>query len=110
MIGNVCGDILEAVERIQRYASRGRAAFDDDELIQTWVVHNLQVIGEAARAITETTKSQRPEVPWRKVVGMRHILVHGYFEIDSDVVWVVVERDLARLTAAVEALLADPRI
>ena len=56
-------DILEAIERIEKYASRGREAFDADELIQTWVLYHLQIVGEAVRAISPTTKEISDEVP-----------------------------------------------
>jgi uncharacterized protein with HEPN domain len=46
------GDILEAIERIDKYAGQGREALHDDELIQTWVVHHLMIIGEACRALS----------------------------------------------------------
>ena len=84
-------DILEAIERIEKYASRGRDAFDADELIQTWVLHHLQIVGEAVRAISPTTKENSDEVPWSKIIGMRNILVHNYFAIDKDLVWSVIE-------------------
>lgn len=93
------GDILEAIERIERYSVRGRTAFDADELIQNWIVRHLQVIGEAARALTPNFRSRHSEIPWTEVIGMRTILVHRYFDIDPEVVWAVVERDLPRLKA-----------
>ena len=52
------------------------AAFDQDELIQTWVVHHLQIIGEASRGISQSFRDQYPTIPWTKIVGMRNILVH----------------------------------
>lgn len=55
-------DIQEAIERIEKYATRGRDAFEHDELIQTWILHNLQILGEAARAISAVLKQQHPEV------------------------------------------------
>jgi uncharacterized protein with HEPN domain len=87
-------DIVRAIEAILRYARRGRAAFAADELLQTWVVHHLEIIGEAARAIPEDVRAKALDVPWTKIVGMRNILVHGCFDIDADVVWEVVARDL----------------
>ena len=97
-------DILEAIQRIERYAAGGRAAFEADELLQVWIVYHLQVIGEAVRLLSETTRAQQPDVPWAPIVGMRHILVHEYFGIDRNLVWAVVERDLPALKAAVQAL------
>ena len=99
-------DILEAIERVERYASRGRSAFQQDELIQTWILRHLQIIGEAARAVPETVRAVAPEIPWSKITGMRHVLVHDYFGIDLDLVWNAVERDLPELKAAATRVLA----
>jgi uncharacterized protein with HEPN domain len=67
-------DILEAIERIDRYAVRGREAFEHDELIQNWITHQLQIIGEAAARITADLRENHPEVPWRQIIGMRNVL------------------------------------
>ena len=95
-------DILRAIRAIERHTSAGRAAFDADELVQTWVIHHLEIIGEAARGVSPDVKTLTPEVPWARVVGMRNTLIHGYFEIDSELVWAVVVRDLFALRVAVE--------
>jgi len=76
-------DIAEAIERIEKYASKGREAFEGDELIQSWIVHHLQMTGEAARAISSELKDEHSEMPWQQIVGMRNILVHRYFEVDT---------------------------
>ncbi|MGZ5443096.1 MAG: HepT-like ribonuclease domain-containing protein [Thermoanaerobaculia bacterium] len=98
-------DILEAIERIERYASRGREAFFHDELVQTWVIRHLQIIGEAARAIPEDVRAVAADIPWPKITGMRHILVHDYFGIDLELVWAVVQDELAPLQDGVRRLL-----
>ena len=100
-------DILEAIERIEKYASKGRPAFEDDELIQTWVLHHLQLIGEATRALSSEVKQAHSEAPWAQIAGMRNILVHQYFGIDTSAVWNVVEGDLPALKQQVEAILAE---
>ncbi len=69
-------DILLAVDHVQRYLSLGRAQFDADELVQVWMVHHLQLIGEAARSLSDECRAGMPGVPWPTVVGMRHALVH----------------------------------
>ncbi|BDA70973.1 nucleotidyltransferase [Calothrix sp. PCC 7716] len=96
-------DILEAIERIDRYAVQGREAFEENELIQTWFIQHLQIIGEAARALSAEIREQNPEVPWSQMIGMRNVLTHNYFEIDLDVVWLVVERELPKLKPQIEA-------
>ncbi|HPE49961.1 MAG TPA: DUF86 domain-containing protein [Methanothrix soehngenii] len=101
-------DIAEAIERIEKYASKGREAFEDDELIQNWILHHLQVIGEAARAISDELKNEHDEMPWQQIVGMRHILVHRYFEVDTDLIWSVVEDDVPALKQQIELILKDP--
>lgn len=101
-------DIAEAIERIERYASKGREAFEDDELIQNWIIHHLQVIGEAARAISDELKDGHDEMPWQQIVGMRHILVHRYFEVDTDLIWSVVEDDVPVLKQQIDLILKEP--
>jgi len=94
-------DILEAIERIEKYTTRGRSAYDEDELIQTWVLHHLQIIGEAVRALSPETTSQSDEIEWSKIIGMRNILVHNYFSIDTDIVWAVIENELHILKSVI---------
>jgi uncharacterized protein with HEPN domain len=103
-------DILEAIEHIERYALQGRGAFERDELIQNWIVRHLQIIGEAARATPQEIRAMAPDVPWSQVIGMRHILVHDYFRIDTEIVWNVVENDLQGLKRSLQRLLEESDI
>lgn len=98
---------MEAIARIERYASQGRAAFETDELIQVWMVSHIQITGEASNALSPELWARHPKVPWRQIIGMRHILVHNYFEVDLDIVWATLERDLPPLKRTVEAILAE---
>lgn len=100
-------DIAESIDNIKKYLSRGHDAFYQDELLQTWVVRNLQIAGEAANRISTDTRNKYKFMPWEKMIGMRHILVHGYFEIDLDVVWSVLENDLAELDAGIQKTIKD---
>lgn len=98
-------DILWAITQIERYVLQGRAMFDRDELVQTWVVHHLQIIGEAASKVTDGLQELHPEIPWPQIIAMRNILVHGYFGLDLEEVWSAVERDLPDLKRKVEGIL-----
>jgi uncharacterized protein with HEPN domain len=98
-------DVQEAIARIERYAAKGREAFEQDELIQTWIVHHLQIIGEAARGLSDLTRDANQQVPWNQIIGMRNILVHHYFGIDVPVVWSVVENHLQSLKTNVQQIL-----
>ena len=100
-------DVLEAIERVERYAQRGKAAFEEDELIQNWMLRHLEVIGEACRGVSETLKREHPEIPWSEIVGMRNILAHRYFGIDLEVVWAAIAGDVPRLKRQAWALLAE---
>ena len=77
-------DALEAIERVERSAEDGKTAFFKDEYRQVWMIHHIQIIGEAVRAVSDQLVKLSPQYPWAKVVGMRNILVHDYFGIDLD--------------------------
>jgi uncharacterized protein with HEPN domain len=100
-------DILEAIERIEPYAVRGEEAFRADELIQNWMKSHLQVIGEAARSLSQQARDGAPEIPWSYIIGMRHILVHEYFAIDLDIVWRVISLDLPKLKEMIKKLVRE---
>lgn len=100
-------DIQQAIERIERYAVRGREAFEQDELIQNWMLSHIQVIGEASNAISAELRAQYPRVPWRAIIGIRHLLVHHYFGIDLDIVWNVVKHNLPDLKRTIAAMLDE---
>jgi uncharacterized protein with HEPN domain len=97
--------MLEAIAAIERHLYRGKLAFEEDELLQGWFVRNLQIIGEAARALPEDVRALAPEIEWPKIVGMRNVLVHGYFDIDTDIVWEAASRDALSLKPRIERLL-----
>jgi uncharacterized protein with HEPN domain len=98
-------EALEAIERVEKYSAKGRSAFDSDELIQTWIVHHLQILAEALTRTDESTRRQHEAIPWDKIRGMRNILVHEYFGIDKRLVWAVVESDLPELKEQLDSLL-----
>ncbi len=97
-------DILDSIERIEKYALKGKLSFEQDELIQNWFVRNLQIIGEASRKLSSDVHNNNPQIPWRKIIGMRNILVHDYFEIDLEAVWMVIENDLSDLKNSIKEL------
>lgn len=102
-------DVLEALDRIRQQTPAGRAAFDAEPLVQVWVVHHLEIVGEACRALSAELRGRHPEVPWSAIIGMRNILIHDYFGLDLDEVWVVVERDVPALRVQVLAVIEAER-
>ena len=100
-------DIKEAIENIKKYSAKGRCTFEKEELVQNWIIHHLQIIGEAAAKISDDFQEQHPDIPWLKIIGMRNILVHDYFRIDINAVWAVVENDIPQLEQQIELFLQE---
>ena len=99
-------DVLEAIERIDRYAARGRETLGNEELLQTWVVHHLMILGEACRGLSADFRARHPDEVWVLAAGLRNVIVHEYFGVDLDVVWNVIEHDLPGLKRKIEKILA----
>ena len=88
-------DIWEAVEKIERYVSGlDHDAFVQDEKTVDSVVRNLEIIGEAANRLTQNFKTQQSEIEWPKIIGLRHRIVHDYFNVDVEIVWQIIQEDL----------------
>lgn len=101
-------DIANAIDAIGRYAVRGRDAFFRDELIQTWMLHHLEIIGEALRAMTDEFQTRfRTHLDWSGWVGLRTILAHHYFRVDAELVWSTIERDIPRLKESIARIRTD---
>jgi uncharacterized protein with HEPN domain len=80
-------DVLAAIDRSRRYVQDDRTRFDTDELLQSAVLHWIEIIGEAARGVSDKVRTAHPEVPWRVITDMPNRVSYGYFDIDLDVVW-----------------------
>lgn len=99
-------DILGAIAQIQEYTiSMSYEDFTRDRKTQDAVVRNLEVIGEAAGRLPENIHAAAPEIEWRKIVGLRNVLIHEYFGISLPVVWDVVQNKLGALEVACKRLL-----
>ena len=102
--GLYLADIRYAVERILRYTSGGRGEFFEDPMRQDAVIRNLEVMGEAVRRISDTTRDAHPEVSWRQIAAIRHRALQGYFSVDLEIVWEIVATELPRLREALRGL------
>ncbi len=100
------GDILEAVSKIEKY-TKGftRSKFHKNSLVADAVVKNLEIIGEASKRIPANVKHQIPGIEWKKIVGLRNILIHEYSGIDKDIVWDIIENKLPTLKAHLSRVL-----
>lgn len=98
--------IAEAIATIQDYVSTGKDEFFfAKRMIQDAVIRNLEIIGEAVKNISPVTRQGAPEVRWQKIAGLRDVLIHDYFGVDLESVWLVVENRLPPLALHVASLL-----
>ncbi|MEN6517973.1 MAG: HepT-like ribonuclease domain-containing protein [Methanospirillum sp.] len=98
-------DIIEAIGKIRERLPPAPEELMESELLQVWVIHHLQVIGEAANNLSPALIAAHPEIPWQRVIGLRHVLVHRYFGVDLAIVWQLATDDLPALEASVRAIL-----
>ncbi|MBI4083659.1 MAG: DUF86 domain-containing protein [Candidatus Lambdaproteobacteria bacterium] len=97
-----------AREALGFVAGRERSALDDNRKLTLALVKSVEIIGEAARNVSDATRAGLPEIPWLDITGMRHRLVHAYFDIRLDVVWNTVTQNLPPLIAELERILEAP--
>ncbi len=101
-------DIVEASDRVLRYTEgRDLRAFTADEMAYDAVLRNLQIIGEAAKAIPADVRAGHPEVDWRGMAGLRDVLTHAYFGLDNETLWDVVVTKVPRLRRQIHDVLDE---
>jgi uncharacterized protein with HEPN domain len=101
-------DMLLAARKVLEFTQEvDWEQFSGDELVQNAVMRQIQIIGEAARSVSPEYQSERAQVPWAEIIGMRNRLVHEYFRILPRRVWDVVEKDIPRLIQVLEPLVPD---
>lgn len=99
--------ILQAIVRIERFTSGGRDAFFADDMIQSAVIRQLEIVGEAVRNISEELKARESSIPWRNIAGTRDRLIHGYFSVKLEIVWNVIAGELPLLKQQVQRLVTQ---
>jgi uncharacterized protein with HEPN domain len=99
-------DILACLEKILRIVSgRSLADFSQDDLLADAVIRNLEVIGEAVKHLPTRIRRRHREIGWKKIAGLRDILIHEYFAIDYDILWDVVTREVPELRGQILAVI-----
>jgi len=101
-------DILEATSRIRLYAAGlSLEELREDTRTLDAVVRNLEVIGEAVKKVPAEVRRREPEVEWKRIAGLRDILIHEYFGIDLEIIWDVVQNKIPLLEQQVRRLLSE---
>ena len=100
--------ILEQIDNTQCFTSgKSLSDLDNDLLLRYAVVKCLEIIGEAAYMLTNEFKEAHPETPWRQIINMRHVLVHGYYNITMPIVWTIINTDLPALRPQIEQYIEE---
>jgi len=100
--------MIDAAESIAQFLTgRIRSDLDSDRMLLFAIVRAIEIVGEAASKVTNETRVAEPSIPWTAIVSMRNRLIHGYFDIDTDLVWKTVTEEIPGLRRALKALVAQ---
>jgi uncharacterized protein with HEPN domain len=101
-------DILEAIGKVGRYTvGLSQEAFSGDERTLDAVVRNLEIIGEAIKKVPGKIRAKHSEVEWKRIAGLRDILIHEYFGIDVDIIWDIIQNKLPVLEKQLNQILSE---
>ena len=96
-------DILDSIKKIQTYTKGvSKDKFTKNSLIVDAVARNLEIIGEASKRVPSDIKKQIPDIPWKKIVGLRNMLIHEYSGIDKEIIWDILENKLDVLASSLK--------
>lgn len=102
------GDILQAIEKVERYVENMTwAKFKQNDLVIDAVVRNFEIIGEASKSIPQSVQKSYPDIPWKEMKGMRDILIHEYFGVDTKILWHAAKHNLPALQKQLKSLLLN---
>lgn len=98
--------ILDAAHKAISFTeNRSKTDLDEDDMLLLSLTRLLEIIGEAANGVSESFREEHKDIPWKKMIGMRNRLIHGYFDIDPDIVWETVRTDLPPLVLKLEKII-----
>lgn len=89
--------ILEAIDKTQDFTAEGRDVFYETVMIQDAVMRNIEIIGEISKRVSDELKLKSGDIPWKKMAGIRDVLIHDYDSIDMSIVWNVVSNELPKI-------------
>jgi len=98
--------IIEAIDNIFEFVeNKTFEIYKNDKILRFAVIKNLEIIGEAAYLLTKEFKANNTNIEWNEMIGMRHILVHGYYQIKDEIIWATIETELSSLKEKITTLL-----
>ncbi|MBW1918569.1 MAG: DUF86 domain-containing protein [Deltaproteobacteria bacterium] len=97
--------MLEATQKMLEFTKdRTRCSLDEDEMLTLALLRLLEILGEAAKGVSSELRQTYPQIPWKQLAGTRDRLIHGYFDVDLDIIWTIISRDLPPLLAELEKI------
>jgi len=100
--------MLDRIDKVRRYLDGyDYEMFLNDEVMIDAIVRNIEVIGEAANNLAREFRSRSPQVEWRKIIGTRNRIIHGYALVDMEVIWGIAKNDLPILASEIEKMLKE---
>lgn len=100
-------DITEAIELVRAHSVANRDEYERDEVKRWFFLKQIEIVGEASWKLSARLKECHPEIPWKRIAGMRHILVHDYWSVDWDLLWQILEEEIEPLRLQVQKILHD---
>ena len=97
--------LAAAKEAIEFAAGKKRKDLDKDRIRTLAIIKSIEIIGEAASNVNDEFKNKNPDIPWNDIVNMRHRLIHAYFDVNLDIVWQTIKKDLPELIESLEKIL-----
>jgi uncharacterized protein with HEPN domain len=102
--------ILDSISKIENFMENiDENEFKTNELVQSAVIRQLEIIGEATKQISNDTRKKYTNVPWKDIAGMRDKLIHGYFGVDIDAVWNTIQKDIPTLKKHIEIMIENEK-
>lgn len=95
-----------AREAVQLAADRTRSNLDTDRVFNLAMTRLLEIVGEAAARVSQPCRDQHPQIAWPEIVGLRNRLIHGYDQVDCDILWLIVQNDLPKLIGELETIIS----
>ena len=98
--------ILDAITKIEKYIQDiDEESFMKNDLVQDGVIRQIEILGEAVKRLSNDLKSQSPNIPWQDIAGMRDKLIHDYFGVDIDTVWLTAKKDIPQLKEEIKRII-----
>jgi uncharacterized protein with HEPN domain len=99
--------IQDAIKKIEQYAAVGKVSFMEQSHWQDSIIRQLEIIGEASKRLSEGLRDEYASVPWRRIAGLRDVLIHDYMGVDLNAVWEITQKDIPTLKQSISIIVME---